>query len=614
MNVSVQLDLVSGGRAQLVLEEPDQFPSSYFISLEDSGALQLWHIVSKILESSKRSVCWFTTDLWKKGLTRQDVTNAALRNLLQTRGYAFGIFCNIDPALTGLDQTGNQTFVLVRDPRDVVVSKYLAMKGGGGKVPADHLRQALVDDRNSNSRRILDFVQSPDGDHIARRFRQVADFCRSAKNVTVFRYEDVMFSWRTVVADLIQRLDLEISLEAALAIADSTETLSRRSQVNGTGTDLQGWHAMFRECLDKQAISVIEEKFADSMAHFGYVPEETPPPAFLDHHAEFFRAISERLSTVHARCLEWEACPRKPLTTADAPSHTVVPSTNLAEQDPVLLFRLTPNASSEMTVLGRRVMMDVDATGCRPVIGQPQTGEKTLAAYGCSWTYGMAIPAEETFCSLLQLMFPAWRVENHGVFGHGGTQNLIQLERDARWSAPDYVTFCWIPSHMLRNVADPAWVRKLTQDRRRREASTGPIQKTAHGVRQRTFPRASLGGDGTLEFRSVKFPRPDLIGIDLRDFSPDAYYLDLVCFNLFRRAAEIVKGNGGHFFVTTLQDHLSQHLQRLLKDAGIPVVDASVNGEEYTCLPDDVHPNALANRIFAEKIRDYLVQHEPGLI
>jgi hypothetical protein len=47
----------------------------------------------------------------------------------------------------------------------------------------------------------------------------------------------------------------------------------------------------------------------------------------------------------------------------------------------------------------------------------------------------------------------------------------------------------------------------------------------------------------------------------------------------------------------------------MLHNLGIPVVDASVNGEEYTCLPDDAHPNALANRIYAEKIRDYLSQY-----
>jgi hypothetical protein len=85
--------------------------------------------------------------------------------------------------------------------------------------------------------------------------------------------------------------------------------------------------------------------------------------------------------------------------------------------------------------------MDIDMTGCRPIIGQIQTGERTLAAYGCSWTYGMAIPAEETFCSLRQSMFPTWRGEDHGVFGLGSPQNLTQLEPETRWSVPDDVTF-----------------------------------------------------------------------------------------------------------------------------------------------------------------------------
>jgi len=626
MSLSVRLDLVSGGQAELVLEDPDPFPSSYFISLEDSGGLKFWQFVIKILAASKRTACWFGAYLRKQGLTRQDVTHTALRNLLQTSGYTFGIFWHLDPALTGLDPTGNQTFVLIRDPRDVVVSKYLAMKEAGEKAPTDHLAQALVDDASSS--RVLEFVRSSDAGPIVRRFHQVADFCRSANDVTVFRYEDVMFSWRTVVSDLIKKLHLEISPDAASAIADSAEPLCLPSQVISTKQlDL---HAALRQHLDEVAISAIEKEFAGPMAYFGYVPERTAPPVFLDHYAEFLRAISERISTVHAECSDLVAHPRnstQPTTASglkghlaawvdgQANSNRFVPRPRgLTEPDPVLLFRLKPNASCEMTVLGRQVMMDVDATGCRPVIGQPQNGEKTLAVYGCSWTYGMAIPAEETFCSMLQSMFPAWRVENHGVFGHGGTQNLMQLERDSRWSAPDYVTFCWIKHHILRNVAALPWVQMLSGMLKEQARVGGGIINETRQPPQKTFPRASLDSDGALQYGSVKFPRWDLIGIDLREFRPDEYYMDLVCFSLFRRAVEIVKKNGGHFFVTTLQDHLSQHLQRLLKDAGIPVVDASVNGEEYTCLPDDVHPNALANQIFAEKIRDYLVQHEASLI
>lgn len=279
--------------------------------------------------------------------------------------------------------------------------------------------------------------------------------------------------------------------------------------------------------------------------------------------------------------------------------HPSVSFQGILESDPQLYLRLKPNATSaEKTVLGRRLVMDVDAFGCRPVIGQPSTADKTLAVYGCSCTYGHAIAADETFCSLLQEMLPAWRVENHGVPGYAGAQNLLQLERNSRWGPADYVTLCWIPHHLLRNIGDLSWMQKL-------------MEGIEPGTPERiySFPRAFLDRDGRLGFRSVNIPRWDLLGVDLADFRPDWYYLELVCFSLFERAAEIVKGNGGHFFVTTLLGHLSEQLRRRLDGARIPIVDAGLSGVEYTNMPDDHHPNAVANRIYASKIGHYLLQH-----
>jgi hypothetical protein len=273
---------------------------------------------------------------------------------------------------------------------------------------------------------------------------------------------------------------------------------------------------------------------------------------------------------------------------------------SIYEPDPVLMTRLKSNASAEMCVLGRRVIMDVDATGCRPVLGQLAEGEKTLAAYGCSYTYGIAIAAEETFCSLLQQALPTWRVENHGVSSYSSVQNLIQLERETRWNKPEWVTFCWIDGHLTRNVADIRWVQTLSECFAR--PATGEAQEYL-------LPRATLGPYGALQIRSVRFPRYDFLGIDFSDFIQDRYYLDLVCYRLFERANAIVTEYGGHFFVTTLQGQMSGGLARRLAESGIPVVDASLSGDEYTCLPDDNHPNALANEIYAERIRDYLLRH-----
>jgi len=346
----------------------------------------------------------------------------------------------------------------------------------------------------------------------------------------------------------------------------------------------------------RQEIAGLEERLVDVLAALGYPPRSVP---------ERQTAIASDGRKVNRQD---ESTPQatangSPETERNGKEPGRQQVARIFEFDPVTLGRLKPNSSLEMHVLGRRVVMDVDGTGCRPVIGQPATGEKTLAAYGCSFTFGTAITAEETFCSVLQGMFPHWRVENHGVPGYEASRNLIQLERETPWNPADLVTFCWIEHHLDRNVADIAFVQRMSE--RNPKPPNGKVQ-------EHRILRAALGPDGVLEMRSIRVPRYDLLGIDFSDFATDRYYLDLVCFQLFERANKIVTSYGGHFFVTTLQGKLSPSVKGWLANAGIPVVDASLVGNEYLCLPDDPHPNALGNRIYAERIRDYLLTRTGG--
>jgi hypothetical protein len=199
-------------------------------------------------------------------------------------------------------------------------------------------------------------------------------------------------------------------------------------------------------------------------------------------------------------------------------------------------------------------------------------------------------------------MMPAWRIENHGVSAYGTIHNLLQLERNTRCSKPEVVTFCWIEQHLFRNVADVPWIQNLSSSMGRPAAARAS---------QHRAPRAALGPDGGLALRSIQVPRHDLMGIDLADFTHDRHYLELVCFRLLERASAMVTGYGGHFFVTILWDQLPTTLRQKLAECAIPVLDASLSGDHYLCIPDDPHPNALANREYAARIRDYL-QHHTG--
>jgi hypothetical protein len=274
-------------------------------------------------------------------------------------------------------------------------------------------------------------------------------------------------------------------------------------------------------------------------------------------------------------------------TTAPADHHVFF------RHEPVLGWWPEPNATLAKDVLGRRVVMDVDDQGYRPVPGQPAIGDKLLAVYGCSFTFGWALPVEETFCALLQAMLPGWRVENHGMSGFGTGHNLLQLERATLWQPADYVTFCWIPEHMRRAIAHhsiiqgyqyPGWL-------------ASPIS---------VYPKAHIADDGSLQLKHVSFKRPELSGIDLDDFGPDPYYIEYVTARLFERAAEIVRAAGGHFFVTVLRFAMSDNLREQLEAGGIPVVDAAANGRDYSLMPFDGHPNAKANALFAERIHSHL--------
>jgi hypothetical protein len=120
------------------------------------------------------------------------------------------------------------------------------------------------------------------------------------------------------------------------------------------------------------------------------------------------------------------------------------------------------------------------------------------------------------------------------------------------------------------------------------------------------MPRACLDENGEVGFREVTYARPELIGVDLSDFTPDMHYLDHVCLALFKRAAKLVAEHGGRFFVTVLLDELSPWLRQQLVEAGIPVVDASVKGPMYVNPFELSHPNAKAQEVYADRISTYL--------
>ena len=550
MSRVLRLALSSGRTVSLDLPEPAADGVSFLCFCAPySDAAAFWALIDGLCAAAARPVLDIGKALHDEGVGEQDVAWEGWRDLASLRGY---VAMAPGPALWS--QAGPPTPVrrvaFVRDPRDVVAMAYVDQKAGGPSV-ADFLSSAATNDS------------------LLTLYRACFSQPRSRDDL-VLRYERALDGWREIAVELATFLDLPLTpgetrrlADAAPALATAAPNLRTRDALIETLMDLNG--------TPETVASVL----GFALEALGCAPSSA-----------LWRLAGPGPIERSIR--------RPPLS--PAPQEEPL-AANVGEPDPVLQFRLRPNARMEREVGGRRLLLETDSYGLRLTLGQPKVGEKLAAFYGCSFTFGTTSLAEETFCSLLQAKMPRWRVENHGVAGYSQSRNLIALERETRFNPADFVAFCWIRDHLRRNVADIGWVQAT---------SRGQISPSGGQPRVATLPRATLDAQGELALTSVHYPRVDLDEVDVGEYEPSPFYLDQVCFKLFERADALVKGYGGRFFVVDLHGHMPPLLTRLLKDANIPLVKTVVRDPKYFVTPTDLHPNALAHQVYAEKIHEYL--------
>ncbi len=539
---AVDLSLREGGGLRLDL--PDAVGEGAFVfALPHSGADAFRALVGELARAGGAPVVDLDAALEAHGARAEDLAPEAVAAL---RGY---VVLTRGAALWNL-AAPMRRIILLRDPRDVAVTAFLEPDRLGAPTLADYLA-------------------GPEFGAIIDAYRVFLAGVRRRDDLWL-RYEHALDGWREIAADLAAFLGLELAPRRTREIADAAPAPG------------SGWRDSRHREMALYALIALNGAPERVEAKLGFALEALGCP---DTPALW---CAERAGPIESSL--------RPLG-ARAPEPDEPPPPHVSQPDPVLYHRLRPNARREREVGGRRILLETDAFGRRLVVGQPETAQKTVAIYGCSFTFGTTSPAEETFCSRLQAMLPKWRIENHGVAGYSQSRNLIALERETRFNPAEIVGFTWIRDHLRRNAADIGWVQAT---------SAGMLEGTDGKARVAVIPRAALNAEGELSLTAIRYPRDDLGGVDVEEFEPSPFYLDQVCFKLFERADKLVKGYGGRFFVVDLHGGMSPALTRMLKAANIPLVKTLFRDPKYFVTPTDPHPNALAHQVYAEKIYEHL--------
>ncbi len=252
---------------------------------------------------------------------------------------------------------------------------------------------------------------------------------------------------------------------------------------------------------------------------------------------------------------------------------------------------------------------NVDHKGRRYNGKDIENPEKRLLFLGCSYTFGLEIPDEDTFVYKTSQYFPQWQFDNYAVPGYGTHQCRIMLEKLLQTpDSPkyDYVFYAFMNDHPHRIAYEYSYI---------------PDQKDNNcGI----MPYAEISWNG-----KVNYHERDKV------FVPGATIFRICAFfnNLYASRKSISEqriSNRRAVYNAVLDDMLNLSKKNNL-DLSVLLLDFSeftINKETidkglnvYDLTFDDLytpkyhvnndierHPNSLANDCWAKKLRDILIK------
>jgi hypothetical protein len=256
--------------------------------------------------------------------------------------------------------------------------------------------------------------------------------------------------------------------------------------------------------------------------------------------------------------------------------------------DPVLGWRLSPNHAVRVAFRGD-ILQHVAADGWRFVPGSVMAEGARVAIYGCSFTYGTGLADDETFTAHLQHDLPAYRILNRGIGGHGTVQNLLQLRRDIAAGAIDVAVFAIISDHRFRNIAHPQRMRQYLS-----------AEWYHLGVEHVPVARLDTRGQVRIDYRAIW--QPALRDVNFEIFLPDDHMINAATFAVLGTVCDTATAAGIPVQFVLL-DALDPDFNAALCTRFPETVDISQpHDRAHTFLPRDGHPNARANRLFADRL------------
>ncbi len=260
------LTLVSKSDQKYKVSIPEPMPglvSAYIFAFAKSGSTLLDNMVSAYCHEIGVPTFSLYNTAFDQGVLTQEIDSDAVVCFQKTgciyTGFRHFPFFN-------LDVHDAPTILLVRDPRDMIVSMYYSILKS--HVIPRGISRLAQNREDAEQLDINEFVVQNIGSYVAyfRRYKEAL----ARSDLTVYRYEDVIYQKKKWLSDVVVKLGLEQHPKRLSAIAKRFDVIPITENQNEHIRQVHpGNH---KRKLSNQTIQELNQSLSDFLEYFDYAP------------------------------------------------------------------------------------------------------------------------------------------------------------------------------------------------------------------------------------------------------------------------------------------------------------------------------------------------------
>ncbi len=263
----VERDLINGRTHKVV-----DHPSILHFSVNKAATQYTKRIMLRCAQENGLLPVQLSAYAWKHDFpylfTQTAEENLPYIHVFRPKGYVYTVFGGLVKGIPDIEQY--LTIIMVRDPRDILVSEYYSYSKSHRIPPDEKKAEEFVGFRQYVQALTIDEYVMDSAQELRDRLQEYVDLSKQYDSVFLLKYEDMIADFSTWLDTLLVHSQLKISDSLRMTLIDEARRSRQKKKEDATRHRRQVTPGDHLRKLQPETIAYLNEMFADVMHRLQY--------------------------------------------------------------------------------------------------------------------------------------------------------------------------------------------------------------------------------------------------------------------------------------------------------------------------------------------------------